>query len=112
MIELILLASLSPLNPISAAPAPVEPCVWPNTCASQVVAQVQPCVWPNTCAGRKDVRPAGTGGTSDTAGATQAVAQEPKAVAGFLPCGTPNKCKKVEVAEGPFQTCVWPNKCA
>ena len=40
MIELILIASLSPLSPISAPVASVQPCVWPNTCASQKPAAV------------------------------------------------------------------------
>jgi hypothetical protein len=54
MIELILMASLSPLTPISAPAASVQPCVWPNTCSTQKAQpkpadRVEPCVWPNTC---------------------------------------------------------------
>ena len=50
MIELILIAGLSPIKSMVS----VEPCVWPNTCISQpvVVASVEPCVWPNTCASK------------------------------------------------------------
>ena len=80
MIELILIASLSPLSPISAPVASVQPCVWPNTCASQpaVIASVQPCVWPNTCASKREA--------------------DAEAVAAFQPCGIPNKCRQAEVA--------------
>ncbi|MBI4678504.1 MAG: hypothetical protein HY748_13075 [Elusimicrobia bacterium] len=59
MLELILLASLNAANP---ATAQVQPCVWPNLCASQPAAVAQAdvkpepkakdyetCVWPNRC---------------------------------------------------------------
>ncbi|MFA6002834.1 MAG: hypothetical protein WC881_02075 [Elusimicrobiota bacterium] len=47
MLELILLASLTP----AVAQTPTEPCLWPNTCMSQPIAvNIEPCVWPNTCA--------------------------------------------------------------
>ena len=73
MIELILMASLSTLNPISAPAASVQPCVWPNTCATQPVASVQPCVWPNTCAKKAEIK--------------VEVAEGP-----FQTCVWPNKC--------------------
>jgi len=52
MIELILMASLTPMNPISINVEQFKPCVWPNTCGARAVevAQFQPCVWPNKCA--------------------------------------------------------------
>ena len=48
MFELILIASLSPMSPMTAQ---VQPCVWPNLCRTEAVevSQVQPCVWPNLC---------------------------------------------------------------
>jgi hypothetical protein len=51
MIDLILMLSLSPVNPICAPMASVQPCVWPNTCANQpqAVAGFQPCGNPNKC---------------------------------------------------------------
>lgn len=53
MIELILLVTLTPVNPISTQTAQFQPCVWPNKCAVAApvqTAQFQPCVWPNKCA--------------------------------------------------------------
>lgn len=71
MIELLMMLSLSPLNPQTLAAKPyttcqmpnkcakpaavvsLQPCVWPNTCAKpvNVLAQFKPCVWPNKCSG-------------------------------------------------------------
>lgn len=73
MIELILMVTLNPVNPLSSRTAQFQPCVWPNKCAVEApvqTAQFQTCVWPNKCA-----KPA-------------------PAVAQFETCVWPNKCGK------------------
>jgi hypothetical protein len=75
MIELLMMLSLSSLNPTPSVTAQFQPCVWPNPCTQQEetvqLADYEICVWPNKCSGNKEE--------------TQAIAQ-------FQPCVWPNPC--------------------
>ncbi|MBI5208980.1 MAG: hypothetical protein HY927_03300 [Elusimicrobia bacterium] len=103
MFELILIAGLSPINPVGLQVAQVQPCVWPNLCRSEeTVAQVQPCVWPNLCRSDEPAAP----------------------VVQVQPCVWPNLCRSTAVElvqalpagptiqDKPYQTCDWPNTCS
>ena len=98
MIELILLLSLTPAATQNAPVAQFKPCVWPNTCATEVLQTAandfEICLAPRKCGG-------------------SAALPAPK-VAQFKPCVWPNTC----AAEAPktpvlaqFRPCVWPNTC-
>ncbi|MFA6316535.1 MAG: hypothetical protein WC943_03885 [Elusimicrobiota bacterium] len=79
MFELILIASLSPMAPMTAQ---VQPCVWPNLCQTQPqtqTAQVQPCVWPNLC-------------QSEPLPVVAVIRAKVAAAGDYTTCVWPNKC--------------------
>ena len=98
MIELILLLSLTPAATQNAAVAQFKPCVWPNTCATEVTQTAKTdfeiCLAPRKCGGK--------------------VATPAPTVAQFKPCVWPNTCaaeQPVAPVVAQFQPCVWPNTC-